>query len=160
MISKDELFKIADELAQEKGLFVTEILISGGGDIEVVVDSMERVALNDCAKLSKQIEGVLDEKGLDFSLMLASAGIGSPLSDHRQFAKLTGRMVEVVKKDGLKLSGELKQAQVNESLEGVITVSYMAKEAVEGKKRKVEVQKEEVLDMSSVKSVCELLEIK
>ncbi len=160
MISKEELFKIADPLASEKGLFVTEIKISGGGDIEIVVDSMERVALNDCAKLSKEIESELDEKGLDFSLMLASAGIGSPLSDHRQFTKLTGRIVEVLKKDGTKLMGELKDTQVTPELNGSIIVSYTAKEAVEGKKRKVDVQKEDTLDMTEIKSVCELLEIK
>ncbi|MFI3295040.1 MAG: ribosome assembly cofactor RimP [Rikenellaceae bacterium] len=160
MITKDEIFAIAEPLAQKTKLFVTEVKTTPSNDIEITVDGQRRLTLDDCATLSKEIEKILDEKYPDFSLTLFSSGIGTPLSDSRQFEKIVDRMVEVLFNDGRKLKAQLVGAQVQQKFQGEITVMYKVKELAENKKKKVEVEKQETINLDQVKSICELLEIR
>ena len=47
------------------------------GEIELLIDSDTAVKLEDCASLNRAIEAERDREVEDFSLMVASAGIGS-----------------------------------------------------------------------------------
>ena len=78
------------------------------------------------------VEAEFDRDEEDFSLTVASAGIGSELKSLRQYRKLIGREVEAVLKDGSKLTAVLKDASAE-----ALTLSYSEKVAVEGKKRRV-----------------------
>lgn len=157
MIDKEQILQIAESLLPEGSeLFVVDVKISRAQDIELTVDSDTRVYIDECAKLSKAIEAELDGRGEeDYSLTVSSAGIGSPFKIQRQFDKCIGKPVEIVLKQGRKLSGELLEATSEK-----ITISYSQKEAVEGKKKKELVVKQESYDMNEIKSVHELLTIK
>lgn len=169
----------ADEVGSE--LFLVEVNVGAGNDIEVVVDVdsvsavggmalVQYVSIEQCIAVSKGIEGLLDREVEDFSLSVFSAGIGQPFVCDRQYRKAVGRLVEVVGRGvgGGKVTGVLTGVDFpaasvasNSTLPlGKIEVEYGVLEAVEGKKRKVEVMRRVWFELSEVKSVCEALTIK
>lgn len=131
---------------------MVEITLSPAFDIEVTLDSDTRVSIDTCITLTRAVEEAFDREEQDFALTVGSAGIGSPLRLPRQLDKVVGKEVEVVRTDGKKLTATLE----GHNTEG-ITVGYVVKEAVEGKKRKVEVEKTETIPYSEIKNVCEAL---
>jgi ribosome maturation factor RimP len=91
----------------------------------------------------------------DFSLTVASAGIGTELKNIRQYRKLIGQSVEV-----LLLSGVKVLAKLDAVTEEGITISYEEKQAVEGKKRKVLVNVERTFNFDEIKYTKEYLDFK
>ena len=78
--------------------------------IEVEIDSDSPVSIEECEKLTRAIENEFDRDKEDYTLEVGSAGITSPFKVKRQYLKYIGQEVEVVKKDGKKLTGLLKKA--------------------------------------------------
>jgi ribosome maturation factor RimP len=111
--------------------------------------------LEDCAALNRAIEAELDREVEDYSLMVASAGIGSELKLLRQYHKIIGSSVEVLLKDGIKILAKLCKAD-NEGIE----LSYEEKQQVEGKKRKVTVEVTKTYIWDEIKYVKEYLDFK
>ena len=136
-------------------MFVVECKTSPMGDIELLVDSDTAVKLEDCAALNRAIEAELDREVEDYSLMVASAGIGSELKLLRQYHKIIGSSVEVLLKDGVKILAKLCKAD-NEGIE----LSYEEKQQVEGKKRKVTVEVTKTYAWDDIKYVKEYLDFK
>ena len=103
----DKIRNIAEEELAEGSLFLVEVNITPGNEIEVVIDSDGSVDIDDCVALSRAIEERLDREEEDFELTVTSAGIGRPLRLLRQYRKLIGRPVEVVLLNGTKIIAEL-----------------------------------------------------
>ena len=155
MIDSKKVIEIAERNLEGSDMFVVECKVSPMGDIELLIDSDTAVRLEDCATLNRAIEAELDREVEDYSLMVASAGIGSELKQLRQYKKILGSSVEVLLKDGVKVL-----AKLNDATEGGIQISYEEKQLVEGKKRKqtVEVTKDFVWE--EIKYVKEYLDFK
>ena len=83
---------------------------SAGNEIELLIDSETSVGIDACATLSRAIEAEFDRDEEDFSLTVASAGIGSELRDLRQYRKLIGSSVEVLLASGIKILAKLDEA--------------------------------------------------
>ena len=126
-----------------------------GNDIELLIDSDTSVAIDACVRLSRSIEEELDRDEEDFSLTVASAGIGSELKCLRQYRKLVGSTVEVLLTSGIKVLAKLDAAD-----DQGITLSYEEKQAVEGKKRKQLVTVTRRYGFSEIKSAREWLDFK
>ncbi|MEK9603401.1 MAG: ribosome assembly cofactor RimP [Flavobacteriaceae bacterium] len=107
----EELLSLA--LEQHPNIFLVELKISADKSIKVTLDGDEEVNVKDCIEISRAIEGALDRDEEDFSLEVASAGVGSPLKFPRQYRKNLGRKLEVVSKEGLKFEGELVKVEEN-----------------------------------------------
>ena len=135
MIDSKSVIEIAERHLAGSDMFVVECKVSPMGDIELLIDSDTAVKLEDCAALNRAIEAELDREVEDYSLMVASAGIGSELKQLRQYKKILGSSVEVLLKDGVKVL-----AKLNDATESGIQISYEEKQLVEGKKRKQTVQ--------------------
>ncbi|MBR5819038.1 MAG: ribosome assembly cofactor RimP, partial [Alistipes sp.] len=135
MIDAKHVIEIAEKFLADTDMFVVECKTSPMGDIELLIDSDTAVKLEDCAALNRAIEAELDREVEDYSLMVASAGIGSELRLLRQYKKILGNSVEVLLKDGIKIL-----AKLNDATEKGIILSYEEKQVVEGKKRKVTVE--------------------
>lgn len=131
MIDCNKITEIAERILAGSDLFVVDCTCSLSNDVELVVDSDTSVSIDACAALSEAIDGAFDRDEEDFSLTVASAGIGSPLKVYRQYAKLVGRPVEVLLVNGTKILATLAAASPTS-----VTLSYDEKRAVEGKKRK------------------------
>jgi ribosome maturation factor RimP len=113
------------------------VVIKPGNLIVVEIDNDEGVCIDDCAELSRYVESHLDREVEDFELEVGSAGITSPFKVLRQYIKNIGNEVEMLLKNGTKLSGVLKAADEN----GVIvTVEKQVKP--EGAKRKITIEED------------------
>lgn len=147
--------QIAERIVGDGPLFVVDVKVSPAGEIELLIDSDGSVAIDDCVALSRAVEAEFDRDEEDFSLTVASAGVGQPLKVHRQYRKLVGKPVEVVLKNGMKIVAELRDAAPDS-----ITLAWTEKVAVEGKKRKEEVERVEEYPLAEVKSTAEHLDFK
>lgn len=155
MIDAKHVIEIAEKFLADTDMFVVECKTSPMGDIELLIDSDTAVKLEDCAALNRAIEAELDREVEDYSLMVASAGIGSELRLLRQYKKILGNSVEVLLKDGIKIL-----AKLNDATEKGIILSYEEKQVVEGKKRKVTVEVTREYEWDDIKYVKEYLDFK
>ena len=155
MIDVKLVTEIAERHLEGSDMYVVECKISPMGEIELLIDSDTAVKLEDCAALNRAIEAELDREVEDYSLMVASAGIGSELKLLRQYNKIIGSSVEVLLKDGIKLLAKLNSAD-----EAGIAISYEEKQVVEGKKRKVTVEVTKTYAWEEIKYVKEYLDFK
>lgn len=112
-------------------MFVVDCTIAPDNTIDLVLDSDTSVSIDTCAMLNRAIGEAFNRDEEDYSLTVASAGIGEPLKLVRQYKKLVGESVEVLLKNGVKILATLDD--VNEES---ITISYDEAVVVEGKKKK------------------------
>ena len=150
-----EIRTIAEEIITNPEIFVVDVTLSPANDICVTLDSDTSVSVDDCVALSRAMTARIDEITDDYSLVVTSAGIGQPLKLLRQYHKLVGRSVEVVLMDGAKILAILDAADENG-----ITVSYQEKVAVEGKKRKQQVDVVKTFTYEEIRSAAEWLDYK
>lgn len=154
MLNKDIISKIAGQYL-EGDMFLVEVKVSPSNEVEVIVDSDTSVGIDDCAALSRAMNSDIERLTDDFALMVASAGIGQPLKVYRQYAKLVGKPVEVVLKNGSKIVAELRAASTDS-----ITLAYQEKIAIEGKKKKEIREAVREYRLDQVKSTVEHLDYK
>ena len=144
--------EIIDAIGSEivaRGCYIVDVTISKDNDIEVTIESEEgRVELDDCVAVSRHFESQFDREKEDYSLTVTSAGLDQPFKVLKQYLKAVGTKVEVQFKGGKKLIATLSGAD-----EEGITLSYSAKEAVEGKKKKELVEHNDRFTMDMVNSV-------
>ena len=153
MIDCEKIIEIADRELAGTDLFTVSCKCSPMNEVELLIDSDTHVTIERCVELSRKIEA--DREVEDFSLTVASAGIGSELKNIRQYRKLIGSSVEVLLLSGIKVLAKLDAV----SDEG-ITISYEEKQAVEGKKRKVMVSVERTYRFDEIKYTKEYLDFK
>ena len=113
----NKLIEVVEENLQGSDVFVVECTSTPSNEISLILDADSRVSIDTCVAVSRAVDAVFDRDVEDFSLMVASAGIGEPLKLLRQYKKIEGSPIEVLLKEG-------------------ITISYDEKVAIEGKKRK------------------------
>ncbi len=112
-------------------MFVVDCTITPDNTIDLILDSDTSVSIDTCAMLNRAIGEAFDRDEEDYSLTVASAGIGEPLKLVRQYRKLVGESVEVLLKSGIKIL-----ATLDEVTDDAITISYDEAVVVEGKKKK------------------------
>ena len=155
MIETKKIIEAAERHLEGSDMFVVECTSPPGNEIELTIDSDTSVGIDACVALSRAVEADLDRDAEDFSLTVASAGIGSELRTLRQYRKLVGRPVEVLLTNVVKILAHLDEA----TDEGV-TLSYEEKQAVEGKKRKQTVRVTRRYPFSEIKYTKEYLDFK
>lgn len=117
MIAKRRIQQLVDDfLAKEKGFFLVSLKVGAGNQIEVRLDSFEGIKMGDCVRLSRHIEGSLDREEEDFSLQVASAGLGEPFKVFQQYEKNIGRKVDVKLKGGEKILGKMLSAIADQGI--------------------------------------------
>lgn len=155
MIDINKVIEAAERQMAGTDMFVVGATCAPGNEIELTVDSDTSVSIDACVALSRAVEAEFDRDQEDFSLTVASAGIGSELKVMRQYRKLIGRPVEVLLASGVKLLANLDAAD-----ETGLTLSYEEKQTVEGKKRKQTVRVERSYTFDEIKSTREYLDFK
>ncbi|ASK31557.1 ribosome assembly cofactor RimP [Chryseobacterium sp. T16E-39] len=146
-----EFRKRIEELLNEfletrKDLFLTDLKISAGDDITVILDGDNGVSLQDCLDASRAIEFNMDREEHDFSLQVMSAGLSEPLSTPRQFKKNIGREIEILLEDSSKIEGELSKVD-----EEKITLVLRYRKPKDIGKGKVDVEEEKEIPYSEIK---------
>ena len=155
MIETKKIIEAAERHLEGSDMFVVECTSTPGNEIELTIDSDTSVGIDACVALSRAVEADLDRDAEDFSLTVASAGIGSELRTLRQYRKLVGRPVEVLLTNGVKILAHLDEA-TDES----VTLSYEEKQAVEGRKRKQPVKVTRSYPFAQIKYTKEWLDFK
>ncbi len=143
--------EIKDAISNEivaRGCYLVDVTVSKDNEIEVIIESEEgRIELDDCVAISRYFETCFDREKEDYELTVTSAGLDLPFKVLKQYIKAIGTKVEVQLKGGKKLIATLTAAD-----EESITLSYTAKEAVEGKKKEL-VEHNDRFTMDQVNSV-------
>ena len=108
MTFKEKVCKLLEaSLDSRPDLFLIECKVSVDNHISILLDGDEGVNLKSCVEISRQIEHNLDREVHDFSLEVASAGVGSPLQKTRQYLKNMGRKLRVEREAMPTLEGML-----------------------------------------------------
>jgi len=146
MTFKEKVGQLLEDILKEKvSLFLVDVTISDSYKVTITLDDDNGVNLQDCIDVSRAIENNLDREEQDFSLEVASVGVGSPLKLIRQYKKNVGRML-IVKLATTKIEAELIEAN-DES----ITLAWEAREPKKIGKGKETVQKKQVILYSEIK---------
>lgn len=132
-------------LEQNPNIFLVDFKITTDNSIKVILDGDKEVNVKDCISISRAIEGALNRDEEDFSLEVASAGVGSPLKFPRQYHKNLGRKLEVISSDGLKFMGELTHVK-----EDAIELQWKQREPKPIGKGKVTVTKNKILTFDEI----------
>lgn len=155
MIDVVKIREVAEAALEGTDRFVVDVKCSLANEIEVVIDADSAVDLDACVELSRTIEEAFDREQEDYELSVFSAGVGQPLKLLRQYYKLVGKSVEVLLTSGVKVLATLKEVTHE-----AITIAYTERRAVDGKKRKVEVEVEECYTFDQIKATKEYLDFK
>lgn len=152
MIESKALQTFIERELEGSDLFLVDLRISKDNVIEVELDSELPVSIEDCEKLSRAIETEFAKEMEDYTLEVGSAGLTSPLKVLRQYRKYVGKEVEVITKDGQKLTGILKDAD-----DKGIVLTYEQKVKREGMKRPVKETVDRQLSYEEIKQTKYLL---
>ena len=136
---------ITEALLEKPSIFLIDLSISDSFKISVGLDGDNGVVLQDCIDISRAIENNLDREEQDFSLEVASVGVGSPLKFTRQYIKNIGRTL-IVTTNSEKIEAELVEAN-----DVFIILSWEAREPKKVGKGKETVQKRQQIPYTEIK---------
>ena len=132
-------------LEEDQSLFLIDLKIGSDNSIHITLDGDQGVTLKDCMNVSRAIEHNLDREEYDFSLEVASAGVGSPLLNSRQYIKNIGRKLRVESMEVSTLEGTLTAAD-NQAF----TLEWKQREAKPVGKGKLTVTKQKTLSYDQI----------
>ena len=155
MIEKKTVSQIVEEWLEGKDYFLVEVTVSPDDKIVVEIAHAEGVWIEDCVELSRFIESKLNREEEDYELEVGSAGIGQPFEVLQQYYNHVGSDVEVLTKDGRKLTGVLKDAD-----EEKFVVAVQKKVKVEGAKRPKLMEEDETFRYDEIKYTKYLISFK
>mgnify|MGYP000904643131 FL=1 len=135
MINRAKIESLIQSYLEKSSLFLVDITISKDNDIEITIESYDRVDIENCADISRIVEQGLDRNVEDYSLTVTSAGLDQPFKVFDQYKKSVGGEVVVVLKSGEKIVATLTGAT-----EEKIDLKWTKLVKPEGKKRKESIE--------------------
>jgi ribosome maturation factor RimP len=102
--------------------FLIEISISPAKLVDIIIDADEGVKFEQCQRISRHIEALIDEAGLlgeEYTLEVGSPGLSRSLVSPRQYPHNVGRSFEVTDTEGGKTLGVLTATDAEK-----ITLTY------------------------------------
>lgn len=155
MIDKKQIAEIVGKEIAGSDIFLVDVSVTPDNRVTVELDSREGLDIDTCAKITRAIEAQVDREIEDYELEVGSAGLTAPFKVVAQYEKNIGNDIEVLTRDGRKLTGRL--AAVN-APEFTLEVTRKVKEP--GAKRPTLVTEPLQLSMDNVKKACYLIDIK
>jgi ribosome maturation factor RimP len=99
MAERDELMRIAEEIARDEGVelyWLEYKKTPGRWLLQVMIDKEGGVTLDDCARVSRALEGPFDERiPHSYLLEVSSPGLDRPLHTERHFRRVIGQRIWV-----------------------------------------------------------------
>ncbi|WP_073204483.1 ribosome assembly cofactor RimP [Flavobacterium xinjiangense] len=136
---------LAEALLEKPSVFLVDLIITDAFKVIVTLDGDNGVVLQDCIDVSRAIDNNIDREEQDFSLEVASVGVGSALKFVRQYKKNIGRTLIV------KTGSEIIEAELVEANDDFVILSWKAREPKKLGKGKETVQKELKLPYADIK---------
>jgi len=147
MISKDIVKNIVLSVTGNTAIFVVDVKVDSANKISVEVDKPEGITIEECVNISRAIESGLNRETEDFELEVSSPGLNEPFKVMEQYRKNCGRHVDVVKRDGQKISGLLQHTD-----DKGITLELKTKIREAGQKRQKTVLQTVAVQFSEIKT--------
>ncbi len=103
---KQNILNAVKEILEKNNLFLLEVLFRGterNWVIEIFIDGEDNLAADDCARISREINQVIEEKELldsPYRLDVSTPGVDRPLKYLKQYKKHINRKFEVRYKSG------------------------------------------------------------
>ena len=101
MTLEQQIFAIAEGKLTNPGLFIVDVVVSarkGPKKVLVIIDGDNGVNIDDCALMSREVSGTLEELALfedSYLLEVSTPGVDYPLKLKRQYSKHIGRKLRV-----------------------------------------------------------------
>ena len=155
MILKEEIIKLVESYLTDTDHYLVDVKVTTDNRISVEVDSFKGVSIDFCVDLNRYIESKLDREVEDYELEVSSAGLTEPFKVLKQYEKNRGNEVEVMTKDGKKLTGIL------EGLKDKGIVLQVEKQVKpEGAKRKIIVTENRHIHFENIKTTKYIIRFK
>jgi ribosome maturation factor RimP len=148
---KEKVEQLIAEGIEGTEIYVVKLTVSSSNDINVLLDSDSGLSLADCRTVSRAIEFDLDREEEDFSLTVASAGIGEPLV-LRQYMKNVDRKVAVTLNDG-----EVIEAKMIAANDQNIELEWKSREKKPTGKGKITVVNKRIIEHLDIKQTIVLI---
>ncbi len=93
--------EISKKIIEESGFFLIEFIVRGNANnrvFEIFIDGEKNVSADDCAKISREVNKVIEDNQLissSYRLDVSSPGVERPLIYLKQYPKHIGRKLEV-----------------------------------------------------------------
>jgi len=103
---KQNILNAVKEISEKNNLFLLEVLFRGterNWVIEIFIDGEDILSADDCARISREINQVIEEKELlnsAYRLDVSSPGVDRPLKYFKQYKKHINRKFEIRYKSG------------------------------------------------------------
>ena len=107
MITNEAIIELVQHYIQGTDIFLVEVAVKPGNVIRIQVDRPDRISIDECVKISRHLNEMLDRDVEDYSLEVSSPGLGTPFKVKQQYDKNTGRKIDVLLSDGTRITGEL-----------------------------------------------------
>lgn len=102
-------------ISKDPDCFLVDVKMTPGNNIQVFADADAGLPLSRCIVYNRALYKKIEEAAFfnegDFALEVSSPGLDEPLKLHRQYQKNIGRLVDIVMKDGRKITGKLLSAE-------------------------------------------------
>ena len=104
--TKQNILNIAQEISEKNNLFLLEVLFRGNERdrvIEIFIDGEENLSADECAKISREINQVIEENDLlcsAYRLDVSTPGVDRPLKYLKQYKKHINRKFELSYRSG------------------------------------------------------------
>jgi ribosome maturation factor RimP len=132
-------------LEEKPNLFLVDLTITDAFKVIITLDGDNGVILQDCIDISRAVEHNLDREEQDFSLEVASVGVGTPLKMVRQYKNNVNRMLIV------KLATQTIEAKLTAANDDFITLAWQAREPKKLGKGKETVEKIQEIPYTDIK---------
>jgi ribosome maturation factor RimP len=109
---ENRIRQMLEEILQQNDSYLVDLIVRPN-KVEVYADRDPHITIDDCARISRNLEKQLDEAfgfSQKYALEVSSPGMDQPLKVLRQYRKNIGRSVEVVLHSGAKHTGTLLEA--------------------------------------------------
>ncbi|MDG1262077.1 MAG: ribosome assembly cofactor RimP [Flavobacteriales bacterium] len=146
MITKSQVEHLIEAEFGDSPIFAVSVEVSSQNDIRVLVDNDNGIAITDCVKVSRLIEGSFDREVEDFSLQVSSPGLDQPLKVLRQYKKNIGRSMKLSLLEGGSIEGVM-----NEVGDEAIQLTTREKRRIEGRKSKEWVEEVHEIKIEDIK---------
>lgn len=155
MIDKEKIQQIVTDAIAGSDIFIVEIRVTPDNAVTVELDSTKGLDIDTCARITRAIEAGVDRDVEDYDLEVGSAGLTAPFKVPAQYTKNIGNDIEVLTRDGRKMTGLLTAV---DGTDFTIEVTRKVKEP--GAKRPVTVAEPVTLSMDNVKRANYLIDFK
>lgn len=108
MITNEAIVELVEQHLQGTDIFLVEIAVKPGNRIKVQVDRSEGISIEECVKISRHLNKLLDKDEEDYSLEVSSPGLGSPFKVKQQYEKNVGQTIDVLFSDGTRIAGKVQ----------------------------------------------------